>query len=247
MVPNVDINSDKIFDMETVFAHNILAPGECHYFTTQEFNGTTQRFSDDAFSIIHFNSQSLKCKLSKINNFLSDLKRTFKVIAVTETWLKEMQVDSVQINGYNMFYVNRMGKGGGGVALYVDAKLKCKVVEHKTIAVTDLMKALTIEIINDKGKNVLITCVYRPPGPATDLFTEKIIEMFEDVKNKPVIVCGDFNIDLGSIIATKDFKNYMEIAGLCPMITKPTRITTHSATIIDNIYNYKWYFHDRCE
>lgn len=110
MVPNVDINSDKIFDMETVFAHNILVPGECHYLwnvtnvtTTQEFNGTTQRFSDDAFSIIHFNSQSLKCKLSKINNFLSDLKRTFKVIAVTETWLKEMQVDSVQINGYNGF------------------------------------------------------------------------------------------------------------------------------------------------
>lgn len=41
---------------------------------------------------------------------------------------------------------------------------------------------------------------------------------------------------MGSKIATNDFKNYMEIVGLCPMITKPTRITTHSATIIDNIY-----------
>ncbi|KAI2647708.1 hypothetical protein H4Q32_030226 [Labeo rohita] len=60
--------------------------------------------------------------------------------------------------------------------------------------------------------------------------------MLDDIKNKSVIVCGDFNIDLGNTVAINDFKNYMGIAGLCPMITKPTRITTHSATIIDNIY-----------
>jgi len=60
MVPNVDINSDKIFDMETDFARNILAPGECHYFTTQEFNGTTQRFSDD---MMHFPSYTLIAKV----------------------------------------------------------------------------------------------------------------------------------------------------------------------------------------
>lgn len=97
----------------------------------------------------------------------------------------------------------------------------------------NVMEMLTIEIINDKEKNVLISCVYRPPGPGADLFSEKVFEMFEDVRSKSVIICGDFNIDLGS---TNNFRHDMEMVGLCPMITQPTRITTYSATIIDNIY-----------
>lgn len=158
------------------------------------------------------------------------------MIAITESWLKDSDINDVQIEGYNMFYVNRVSKKGGGVALYIDYHLKCKIIEQKSIAVENLMELLTVEITNEIGKNMLISCVYRAPGPCVELFTDKILEMFEKINNKSLILCGDFNIDLGNPTASSEFKNCMKSTDLYPMITKPTRVTTHSATIIDNIF-----------
>lgn len=109
------------------------------------------------------------------------------------------------------------------------------MVEEKTVIIPDLLEILTVEIIMEKSTNILISCIYRPPGSAVELFTDKIMEMFENVK-KPIFVCGDFNINIGNLETTNDFKNHMQTVGLCPMITNPTRITSHSATVIDNIY-----------
>lgn len=170
--------------------------------------------NDEALSIIHFNSRSLKGNLVKIKELLCQLDKNFKVIAITESWLKDSDINDVQIEGFNMFYVNRVSKKGGGVALYIDYHLKCKIIEQ----------------------NMLFSCVYRAPGPCVELFTDKILEMFEKIYNKPFILCGDFNIDLGNPSASSEFKNCMKSTDIYPMITKPTRVTTHSATIIDNIF-----------
>ena len=54
---------------------------------------------------------------------------------------------------------------------------------------------------------------------------------------------GDFNIDLmknNSHKQTTDFINMMFANALIPLINKPTRITSHSATIIDNIFSNKF-------
>lgn len=166
--------------------------------------------NDEALSIIHFNSRSLKGNLVKIKELLRQLDKNFKVIAITESWLKDSDINDVQIEGYNMFYVNRVSKKGGGVALYIDYHLKCKIIEQKTIAVENLMELLTVEITNEIGKNMLISCVYRAPGPCVELFTDKILQMFEKIYNKPLILCGDFNIDLGNPSASSEFKNCMK-------------------------------------
>ena len=50
---------------------------------------------------------------------------------------------------------------------------------------------------------------------------------------------GDFNIDLLKYDVhqkTKDFVDDIVALGFIPIITKPTRITNHSATLIDHIY-----------
>ena len=55
-----------------------------------------------------------------------------------------------------------------------------------------------------------------------------------------LFICGDYNIDLLNI-NTKDhyntFYNNLTAAGYLPRISLPTRITNHSATLIDNIYS----------
>ena len=51
---------------------------------------------------------------------------------------------------------------------------------------------------------------------------------------------GDFNIDLLKFRThekTNDFINSMITKGYLPLITKPTRITAQSATLIDHIYS----------
>jgi hypothetical protein len=50
---------------------------------------------------------------------------------------------------------------------------------------------------------------------------------------------GDFNIDLTnheSHLPSKEFIDLLSANSLYPTISKPTRITSHSATLIDNIF-----------
>ena len=58
-------------------------------------------------------------------------------------------------------------------------------------------------------------------------------------ENKLVFVMGDFNVNLlnyESHNETNDFINTMVSHYLLPHILHPTRVTDHSATVIDNIF-----------
>ena len=58
-------------------------------------------------------------------------------------------------------------------------------------------------------------------------------------KKKNCAILGDFNIDLlkyGSHQITDDFINTLGTLFFQPYILQPTRITDHSATLIDNIF-----------
>ena len=50
--------------------------------------------------------------------------------------------------------------------------------------------------------------------------------------NKDVI--GDFNINLFD--TDEEFLNMMSNSGLLPVIDRPTRVTHHSSTLIDNVF-----------
>ena len=57
--------------------------------------------------------------------------------------------------------------------------------------------------------------------------------------SKTKFVCGDFNIDLlkqETHTGTKRFLECMNGQGLYPLIVRPSRITTNSCTLIDNIF-----------
>ena len=67
---------------------------------------------------------------------------------------------------------------------------------------------------------------------------ETVIKNVKNVK-KSIFLCGDLNIDLlkyNDNTPTKNFVDMMFSLGLYQLIDKPTRITDHSATLIDNIF-----------
>ena len=54
-----------------------------------------------------------------------------------------------------------------------------------------------------------------------------------------IFLCGDFNINLlnqDMHKGTNDFIDQLYSLGLYPLIDRPSRITTSSATLIDNIF-----------
>ena len=107
--------------------------------------------------------------------------------------------------------------------------------------VNDEFESIWIEVRNKKGKNFLCGCAYRPPNSDISNFIEYVESTFTKFnKNKyNVFLMGDFIIDLlrDSHSNTNDFVNSMISHSFLPHILQPSRVTDHSATIIDNIFS----------
>jgi hypothetical protein len=88
--------------------------------------------------------------------------------------------------------------------------------------------------------------IYKPPKSNNNLenvnqFLSELEPILADLVNcnNEIIVSGDFNLDLLKLhnrLTSANFIQKMLSYGLMPKITLPTRIGTHSATLIDNIF-----------
>ena len=141
---------------------------------------------------------------------------------------------------YDLIYTNRTNKRGGGVLIFVLKDFRFVKIDEFSVAIDDVLESVTLEVNVECGKNFIISCVYRAPGSDLDSFF-KYIELFlQSIKNnKSIYLCGDFNIDLlkeQTHKGTNDFLELLNSFGLFPTITKPTRVTSTSATLIDNIF-----------
>ena len=91
-------------------------------------------------------------------------------------------------------------------------------------------------------KNILIGVVYRPPNTNSNAFREQIIKIIHTFKieNKQCYIMDDFNINLLNYdhhMETHDYVDTIFSNSLIPQITKPTRITPTTPTLIFNIYS----------
>ena len=83
-------------------------------------------------------------------------------------------------------------------------------------------------------------CVYRPPSSSNAAFSNEIATLLDYVisKGKPVVTVGDFNINM----IDKGYKNAgifvnnLSALNLYPYIFAPTRVTSNTSTLIDNIF-----------
>ena len=109
----------------------------------------------------------------------------------------------------------------------------------------DCIEALFIEISKeDSGlcKDLIFGIIYRPPNQDVNAFNEYLEKILSQTKSEKKLmqIVGDFNINVLNTddhIPTSEFSNIMYSHSMLPLITKPTRITSSSATLIDNIYS----------
>ena len=212
---------------------------ESNYYNDETLCKTIK--NNKGLSVVHFNARSLNANFRNIESYISQLEFMFDVITVSETWFAEnTHVGVFNISGYELHYVSRNDGRGGGVAIYINETLRYRRVESKCLSVDDCFECLTMEIIINGSKNVIIACIYRKPDSQMEKFTCHLEELFGKIKNNKVLyITGDFNIDLIKQDAHSQTKHFIDTIfsmGLFPLITKPSRITNHSATLIDNIF-----------
>ena len=99
---------------------------------------------------------------------------------------------------------------------------------------------LSIEIINKESKNYIISCCYKPPTGDTKMFAAHLHKNFQsgNSEKKNYFLLGDFNLNCLNYHSNSEVKEFYDDVfqyGAIPLINRPTRVTTSSATLIDNI------------
>ena len=112
------------------------------------------------------------------------------------------------------------------------------------------LESAFVEICNKIHKNVIVGCIYRHPSMDINEFNDDFLNpLLESIEsdNKKLFLVGDFNIDLLKVdidSSTTKFFDTITSNLLVPHIIHPTRITTTSRTLIDNIYSNSTNFLD---
>ena len=172
---------------------------------------------------------------------MAHIDRQLTALAVTETWLKAHNEDTYNLPGYVFVSCSRPSKVGGGLGFYINDCIQFKVLNEHTY-ITDVIERIFLELKYETNRNCIIGCIYRPPSSDINTFNDVLSRMIESdcfKQNKDIIILGDFNIN---ILLHKvhqpasEFLNNMLSFGLLPCITKPSRVTVTSESLIDNIF-----------
>ena len=125
------------------------------------------------------------------------------------------------------------------MVLYIHATITFNALEKLSIN-NEYIESLSVEIIRKNQKNIILSCIYRPPRGDPHIFPSKVKELIErnKQKQKPLILIGDLNLNSLDYAKNNHVQNFFNLAfenGVFPVINRPIRITKTSETAIDHI------------
>ena len=171
------------------------------------------------------------------------LEYEFTLIGVSENWLHDSICDLYNLPGYNFIENHRSHRSGGGVVIYLNKNIEFSI-RYDLSEFDNLLESVFIEIQIDTVqciKDVIIGIIYRPPGTDLCEFNVMIGELLENIKaeDKFCYLMGYYNINFlnyESHDQTATFIDMLYSYTFVPLINRPTRVTSSSATLIDNIF-----------
>ena len=211
-----------------------------------DIDNVNTEFSKNQFDRIHFfhmNISSLCHNFDELQTLLARINIKFNIIGITETRLKKHSIRNINIdlNGYAIEHTPTEASCGGAL-LYIDSSLNYLVRNDLKLYKKRELESVFIEIINPKGKNLIVVCIYRHPSMnPTEFIDSYLSELIQKLSSeeKTIMLMSDFNIDLLKYDTNKDSTMFLDIMYtnfLLPYIIIPTRVTTHFKTLIDNIF-----------
>jgi len=173
-------------------------------------------------------------------NFISDIKNPPEITAVSETKIDKKQTPFFQtkIYGYNFVHADSDQKAGG-VGIYMKDNLQ---FQRRSDICNDLKDADSLWIeTNIGGRQCVLGVIYRHPKYDCKGFTDDVSAILHYLSDKrlPYIICGDININRLQHTSSSSVNKYIEIYesyNCQQIITRPTRVTATSASLIDHFY-----------
>ena len=159
------------------------------------------------------------------------------------SWLNDSNVDTYNISGYNYVCNYRKGKRGGGVSLFLRQGIDYQTCDYLTL-MNDYVESVFGQLSHKSIKStrdIIVDVIYRKPNTDVKSFVHEMSNLLSLLQktNKVVYIMGDYNINLLNVhthIPTADFIHMMYSYSFFHLITKPTRVTGNTATLIDNIF-----------
>lgn len=182
-------------------------------------------------NIIHINAQSIHAHYA---DMLTSFDCKFiDAILVSETFLKP-SIPSIQYHlpGFVLIRNDRVGKGGGGVAIYLRADIPFKIIDQSLSAHSNIAEYLFIEITVHHSK--ILLGVYYPPSRNIDYFSslEINLENLTPIYDHTLIL-GDFN----TCLLKKDARSakLLSLVSSLNMNILPLNATHHSPHCVPSL------------
>ena len=233
-----NIFDDSMYDVLTT-ADSILSNCKCRPINELQVY-------DNTFSTLYFhNIDGFKSNFHESLINIKSINYSPSILSFYETNLKRDDPEDYLISGYNsehLYAISDKNKGSG-ISLYYN-----KTHLFNRISSLDIRNNY-FECMGGRLKTentyLYIIIVYHYHGNDAE-FSDRFMEVIEDYKEKPLVILGDFNIDLLSYNTdpnTDKYANAIISNSLFPLVNKPTNFFRNSSTLIDhawcNILNEK--------
>ena len=229
-------------DIDNIDSSVVFSP----YYTPDTAVTVLSEYSD-SFTILTLNCQSLNAKFDELMLLIHRLEENhfeFSAICLQETWLREdSDLSMYLINNYHCISQGKSCSEHGGLLIYLhsDYNYELYTLPNKPL----IWECLFIKICsNINSKHIYLGNIYRPPKDNySRVNMQQFIDEFSHILSElnksrsTIIITGDFNLDLLKMHKTAIVREFFEISfGLLPSLSLPTRISTNSATLMDNIF-----------
>ena len=219
------ISSSKYYDIDEM--HNLKIPHK-----------------NKSLSLFHINACSLNKNFDDLQHLLGSTKKVFDIMAVSETRITKQVslLNNLNLNHYS-FEFTPTETSAGGTHLYIANHLSYKCHNDLNIYKKNELESTFIEIVNPKKSNIIVGVIYRHPSmDLADFNSNYLNKLLENIskEQKSVFLLGDFNVNLLNYTEhnqTNEFLDSLASNSFIPLILQPTRITSHSNTLIDNIFS----------
>jgi hypothetical protein len=202
-----------------------------------------------SFSVLSINIQSINAKIDSLRAFISALEENdihFAALCIQESWLRDDSDTSLlQIENYQCISQGYKCSSHGGLIIYLHNKYNFEIID--CCPNSNTWEGLFISIFGSTLENAItLGNVYKPPRNNNNNDNIKsfidefsiVLQSLSQLKSD-CFIAGDFNINLLKLHEREIIGNVLDTIishSFYPKITLPTRFSSHSCSLIDNIY-----------
>ena len=201
-------------------------------------------YKNKSLSLFHINACSLNKNFDDFQHLLSCTKKFFSIITISETRITKQVslLNNLNLNNYS-FEFSPTETSAGGTLLYIANHLSYKCHNDLNNHKKSELESTFIEIVNPRKSNIVVGIIYRHPSmDLNDFNCNYLNKLLENIskEQKSVFLLGDFNVNLlnyNEHNQTNEFLDSLASNSFIPLILQPTRKTSHSNTLTDNIFS----------